>query len=215
MMQAGIYSITNVKNNKRYIGSSKNIEERWRVHRHRLNKNKHHSDHLQKSYNIDSLSFKYEVLELVEDLSQLTAREQYWVNYYQSYKSDYGYNACRTVSPLDPERARERWAKPGERERQSARMKQVCNSKSWKENTREARERLKSDKDRLAEYAKVRLLTSPHRKKVQRIETDEIFESIAEASKKLGVSVVKIRDSANGKRKSNSGMSFRWVSDGK
>lgn len=209
--KSGIYSITNNKNNKRYIGSSKDIYQRWRVHRYRLSKNKHHSDHLQKSYNIDSTYFKYEILELVNDLTQLCSREQYWVDYYESFKSENGYNACRTVSLLDPARARERWAKPGEKEAQCVRMKEICNSISWKESTRKARQQLISDKEQLAEYSKVRLLTSPHRKRVQCVETGQVFESIAEASKVLSISVVKIRDSFTGKRKSNGGISFRLV----
>jgi hypothetical protein len=56
---------------------------------------------------------------------------------------------------------------------------------------------------------KLKQLSSPHRKRVICVETSQIFESIAEASKILGVSVVKIRDSVTGKRKSNGGISFK------
>lgn len=31
----GIYKITNISNNKSYIGLSKNIEERWKTHKKR------------------------------------------------------------------------------------------------------------------------------------------------------------------------------------
>lgn len=208
-MSRGVYCIRNTDNNKVYIGSSRNIEGRWRVHRSRLNLNKHHSQHLQLSYNLGS-SFVYEILELVEDLSQLEIREQYWVDHYQSYKSDFGYNAVRTVSAINPSRMRERWAKSGAKEKQSQLMKKVCNSKSWKQNTKIARQRLMADPIALAKYAKIRLLTSPHRKRVKCIETGQEFNSITQASKFLGVSVVKIRDSANKKRKSI-GFSFEWV----
>ena len=37
-MAIGIYKITNTVNGKFYIGSSKNIEIRWRVHRRNLRK---------------------------------------------------------------------------------------------------------------------------------------------------------------------------------
>lgn len=211
MANPGIYCIRNTSNNKRYIGSSRKIEERWRVHRYHLRKNSHHSDHLQKSYNIDSLSFVYEIVELIDDLSQLEVREQYWVDYFESYKSNFGYNAVRTVSKIDPSRMRERWAKPGAKEAQSKRMKEVCNSSSWKQSTKRARKLLQSNPAQLAEYSKIRLLTSPHRKQVMYVETGQVFPSIAQASKDLGVSVVKIRDSFTGKRKSNGGMSFKLV----
>ncbi len=207
MANAGIYCIRNTISDKRYIGSSRNISNRWRVHQSRLRLNKHHSDHLQKSYNIDSSYFVYEIIEFVDDLSQLEIREQYWVDHYQSYKSDFGYNAVRTVSNIDPARMRERWAKPGAKKAQSQRMKKICNSDSWRHNVKKAWKQLKSDPVKLAEYAKTRLLTSPHRKRIKCVQTGQVFESIAEASKALSVSVVKIRDSFTGKRKSN-GLSF-------
>lgn len=210
MANAGIYCIHNVSNNKRYIGSSRNISGRWRVHKSKLRLKKHHSDHLQKSYNLNSSQFEYEIIELIDDLSQLETREQYWVDFYQSYKSDFGYNAVRTVSKIDPARMRERWAKPGAKEEQSRRMRKVCNSSSWKSNTKRARKQLQADTAKLTEYAKVRLLTSPHRKRVKCIQTGQVFDSIAQASKDLSVSVVKIRDSFTGKRKSN-GLSFELV----
>ena len=203
----GIYCIYNTFNNKRYIGSSKNIEARWRVHQSRLRLNKHHSIHLQKSYNLDSNIFQYEILELVDDLSQLEVREQFWIDYHQSYKSDFGYNAVRIVSSINPERMRERWAKPGAKELQSRRMKEVCSSKEHREKLSVGHiEHFKSVENRLQKTKE-----SPHKKSVRRIETGQVFLSINQAAKELGVSIVKIRDSATGKRKSSGNMSFEWV----
>ena len=60
----GVYSITNLQNNKRYIGSSKNIESRWADHRRRLRKNTHHSIHLQRAWNeYGEQNFCFEILE--------------------------------------------------------------------------------------------------------------------------------------------------------
>ena len=47
----GIYCIENTINNKKYIGQSVEIENRWSKHRSELNKNKHDNDYLQKSWN--------------------------------------------------------------------------------------------------------------------------------------------------------------------
>jgi group I intron endonuclease len=47
----GIYSILNKLNNKTYIGSSCDIERRWRHHRQNLNKGIHHCIHLQRAWN--------------------------------------------------------------------------------------------------------------------------------------------------------------------
>ena len=206
MANAGVYCIRNVSSNKRYIGSSRNVSGRWRVHKSRLRLNKHHSDHLQKSYNIDSSQFAYEIIELIDDLSQLEAREQHWVDHYQSYKSDFGYNAVRTVSQIDPSRMRERWAKPGAKEEQSRRMKAVCSSEEHRKKLSVGHiEHFRDPNNRLE-----KLKRTPHRKGVICIETNQTFLSINQAAKELGVSIVKIRDSATGKRKSN-GLSFRWI----
>lgn len=48
---SGVYSIVNSLNNNRYIGSSKDIRSRIYQHHYNLEKNKHHSIHLQNAYN--------------------------------------------------------------------------------------------------------------------------------------------------------------------
>lgn len=94
-MKCGIYKITNIKTSKVYIGSSENINKRWRQHRTDLNCNRHHSIHLQRSYNKHSKdSFQYEIIEecLIDILLQ---REQYYKNLYKSYLRKYGYDMCQ------------------------------------------------------------------------------------------------------------------------
>lgn len=44
---SGIYQIYNPINNKRYIGSSINVERRLKEHLRNLEKNRHCNDHLQ------------------------------------------------------------------------------------------------------------------------------------------------------------------------
>lgn len=48
---AGIYCITNTLNGHKYIGSAVNIARRWSGHKSKLNKNIHHSRHLQNAWN--------------------------------------------------------------------------------------------------------------------------------------------------------------------
>lgn len=80
----GIYKITNKINNHCYVGSSKNIQKRWREHgaksvrKHNDNKyvyNNHLSCALRK-YGREN--FKYEILEIVEDENKLLEREKNW-----------------------------------------------------------------------------------------------------------------------------------------
>lgn len=88
----GVYSITNLKNNKRYIGSSKNIESRWADHKRRLKRNVHHSIHLQRAWNeYGEQNFCFEILE--ECLKeQLFEKEQWWYDFYDSGNLLKGYN---------------------------------------------------------------------------------------------------------------------------
>ena len=78
----GIYSITNISNNKKYIGSTNNIHDRWMGHIRDLNSNKHHNQHLQNSWNKYSASqFSFSILQICEE-SQLLLKEQSYVSKY-------------------------------------------------------------------------------------------------------------------------------------
>ena len=88
----GIYKITNLVNNKVYIGQSKRCDKRKYDHFRNLKNNKHCNDHLQKSYNkYGKENFKFEVIEKCK-VESLVEKETYWINYYNSLDSNYGYN---------------------------------------------------------------------------------------------------------------------------
>lgn len=79
--QKVIYSITNIVNEKKYIGSAKVFEKRKADHLNRLKNCKHHSIKLQNSYNKHGKdNFKFEILEEVDDINKLIEREQYWID---------------------------------------------------------------------------------------------------------------------------------------
>lgn len=60
---SGIYQIKNIKNGKVYIGSSENIERRWKSHVALLNRQAHHSSHLQSAWNrYGQESFEFSIL---------------------------------------------------------------------------------------------------------------------------------------------------------
>lgn len=76
----GIYKITNLINNKIYIGSSKNLTRRLKNHFSSLKRNKHGNSHLQFSYNKYGLEyFNSEIIEEC-DLNILIQREQYYID---------------------------------------------------------------------------------------------------------------------------------------
>jgi len=80
-MKSGIYKITNIINNKIYIGSAVNFNKRWNAHRSELKLNKHHCKHLQNSYNkYNENCFIYEIIEIVDNINDLLIKEQYWID---------------------------------------------------------------------------------------------------------------------------------------
>lgn len=77
---SGIYKITNHVNKKCYIGSSVQIGIRFQQHKGRLRKNAHHSQYLQRAWNLHGEeSFTFEVLERCEESKHLE-REQYYMD---------------------------------------------------------------------------------------------------------------------------------------
>lgn len=89
----GIYKITNIVDNKIYVGSAVNLRSRNRDHYFSLNLNKHHSILLQRSWNKHGESnFKFEILELVPDKSNLIQREQYFIDTLNPF-----YNICKVA----------------------------------------------------------------------------------------------------------------------
>lgn len=81
MKETGIYCILNKNTGKCYIGSSsRDIYERWEIHKSQLNRKKHHSKYLQKSWNkYGSEDFEFSILEIVEP-SKCVEREQFYID---------------------------------------------------------------------------------------------------------------------------------------
>ena len=86
MAQCGIYIIQSIiKPHKIYVGSSKDIANRWRLHIVKLKNNTHHSPKLRchvNKYGIDDLRFQ--VIEICEQY-QLFPREQFYLDYIKPF----------------------------------------------------------------------------------------------------------------------------------
>lgn len=100
--KAGIYCIVNVCNQKKYIGSSKNLYRRLMSHRSALRKGIHENKKLQNSWNKHGEdNFQYYILEYCQE-SNLISKEQYYINHIKPW-----YNIVQEVERLSfPEESR-------------------------------------------------------------------------------------------------------------
>lgn len=97
----GIYEIRCTKNNKIYIGSSKNIDLRLKQHLNCLKKNKHDSRYLQfawKKYGNNAFTVKVlENLPTGTDSQKILLVEQEYLDKLQPWKSKIGFNTSSSA----------------------------------------------------------------------------------------------------------------------
>ena len=75
---SGVYKITNTVTGDFYIGSSKNVKDRWRTHKNPSRWKKHPNSRMyqdMQKYCVDKFKF-----EIIEETTELKQREQYWMN---------------------------------------------------------------------------------------------------------------------------------------
>ncbi len=107
MVISGIYTITNLINNKIYVGYTCNFENRKTNHINLLRGNYHSNSLLQRAWNkYGESNFRIEILEEV-DREFLASQENYWSNLLRVTNKKYGYNLRPThptgKSPLSEE----------------------------------------------------------------------------------------------------------------
>lgn len=92
---SGIYKITNKINGKVYIGQAIDLWKRIsNGYLNTLPNGKNHNKHLQRAWDkYGETNFKIEIQEECTK-NNLTKREQYWIDYYNSCNINYGYNIC-------------------------------------------------------------------------------------------------------------------------
>lgn len=91
-LMIGIYKITNIKNNKVYIGQSVNIEKRWREHIYAFRRGDHTNVYFQRAWNkYGEENFIFEIIEecLIENLND---KESFYILKFQATNPQYGYN---------------------------------------------------------------------------------------------------------------------------
>lgn len=80
-INAGIYKIVNIKNNKFYIGGSKYLNARKYQHFKAIKEKNHYNRLLQDDILLfNPEDFIFEVIEIIEDLNTLLIREQFYID---------------------------------------------------------------------------------------------------------------------------------------
>lgn len=99
--QAGVYFITNLVNNKVYVGSSKNCYNREYGHFNSLRNGTHESIHLLRSFKkYGEQNFWFTIVEEhpnTVNRKYLFEREQMFIDALESYKHSKGYNILKTA----------------------------------------------------------------------------------------------------------------------
>lgn len=184
----GIYKITNTENGKVYIGQSRNIDHRKSCHEYDLRNNRHRNVHLQRAYNLNPDVFTFEVVCVCSE-EDLDALEEYYIKKYNCLDDRKGYNldkAARGTGKMSEETKK----KISQSKIGNQAMKGIKLSEEWKRHLSEAQ---------------------PHKKRIQCIDTGEVYNSFADAARKTGLNRTKIVSVCTGKRKTTGGLRFKYA----
>lgn len=108
IIQPGIYKIVNLIDNKVYIGSSINVENRLKVHFRALEKNRHKNRHLQCAFNKFGVEcFSWKVMEFCS-LETLLEREQFYIDLYKGFEYNLSPTAKNTLGTEFSEEAKQK-----------------------------------------------------------------------------------------------------------
>jgi len=90
----GIYMIYCSANTKYYIGSTtQGLKKRWNKHKNELNRGIHHSNHLQKAWDLyRPKHFECFFVEVLTSTDTLIDREQYYLDKFAASDEDFGFN---------------------------------------------------------------------------------------------------------------------------
>lgn len=182
----GIYQLRNTVSGRCYIGQSKDIAHRWNCHLYDLRNGRHRNAELQADFDAGQEIVAEVVCECSPD--DLDNLERYFIKCRADECGSYN------ISPGVSESGGNIFA-------ESSRRKL---SESKKGNTAMVGKRL-SD-----EWRKHLSEAQPHRKRIECVDTGEVYESFADAARKTGLNRTKIVSVCTGKRKTTGGMRFRY-----
>ena len=198
----GIYKITNLINQKVYIGQSINIQQRWEEHKYYSSNEKTLLQKAFKKYGIDN--FNFEVIEEC-DIKDLDDKEIYWIKYYDSFKN--GYNLTeggKTHRSLDYDLILETYLKVGS-------ITQTSNSLNiHRDSVRRALEYFNIDYNKDSSLPQSVVMIDPYT--LKELQT---FISIKDASNFLNISDTTIRKHLSGQLETAGGYFWKKADEEK
>jgi group I intron endonuclease len=157
----GVYLIYNLVNQKVYVGQSRNVRNRLFVHKSSLRLGKHVNTYLQNAFNkYGEDKFVFRSVEYCE-IENLTEREEYWMDQFNSTNLTRGYNLMRakTHGGISEEtRAKMSKARKGKIHSEESRAK-ISVAKKGKIISEEHRAKM-------SEVQKGKILSEEHRAKI-------------------------------------------------
>ena len=175
-MKSGIYRIKNIITNDCYVGSSINIEKRWREHQRALKRNKHRNPKLQNAYNKYGVdSFKYEIFEICP-VEFLLEREQERLD-----SGAFSYNICMVAGNTagrkasDETKAKLSAAKKGEKHSDETKAK-ICASNKGKKRSAETKAKISASASKMRKP-----LSEEHKAKLSAVGKGRVFSEETKA----------------------------------
>lgn len=176
----GVYCIRNVKNGKRYVGSTarEGFLQRRKDHLKNLDRGVHCNRHLRYAWNkYGSGAFIFQILERCPP-DKCIECEQCWIDYFDSANPKKGYNLAPTAGSMlgykhteewkaaASERNHRRYEDPDERHRQSETMKKIAatpENKARRSESMRVRWADPGERQRLSDKLKGKQFSEEHR----------------------------------------------------
>lgn len=131
----GVYFIYNIVTNKVYIGQSNNPKKRFVQHKYKLKNNKHHCQHLQKSWDLHKeYNFHFFIVYECQNQDEANFIEKYYIDWYNclglAYNTTWNHKGRGEVSLETREKLRQ--ANLGKKATIETRLKLSANNKGRK-----------------------------------------------------------------------------------
>lgn len=201
-MKSGIYTITNIVNNKIYVGYATNLNRRKNHHFSELRLNVHKNIYLQSSYNKHgACNFIFEIIEECDSMF-LASQENYWCNMLNSHNKDLGYNIRPTNPCFESKHSLETKIKIGLANKGRKFSEEIC--KSFGNGNRGKNISLKHKES----------LINSNKKPIIQYDLNMVFikewDSVKSASLHLNIEQSCVAKCARGHKKYKSSGGFKW-----